>query len=188
MKAKLNTPPTCPTVDKVRDCILHWEAEVRKYCDMSGKTFDEDDRIGALIHIVPPMVQDHIRLNPEKANKYDDLRKLVFAYAAAKEEAKPIDMELGIFQKSSTSSQGNKGGKPGSSYGGKGGYGAWNANGYTRPLYKGESPRAKARAMARKESSRSITTFTLVSSFSLHSVPSSTLRSSSLSFSSCRSS
>ena len=111
MKAKLSIPPACPSVDKVRECILSWESEVRRYVDMSGKSFDDDDKIGALIQIVPPQVQNHIRLNPEKADTYDNLRKLVFAYAAAIEEAKPVDMDLGSFQKqsqkTSTPSQGN---------------------------------------------------------------------------------
>ena len=100
MKARLSIPPACPSVDKVRECILSWEAEVRRYVDMSGKSFDDDDKIGALIQIVPPQVQNHIRLNPEKADTYDNLRKLVFAYAAAIEEAKPIDMDLSSFQQS----------------------------------------------------------------------------------------
>ena len=68
MKAKLSIPPACPSIDRVRECILSWEAEVRRYVDMSGKSFDDDDKIGALIQIVPPQVQNHTRLNPEKAD------------------------------------------------------------------------------------------------------------------------
>ena len=67
MKSKLHQPPPCPSMDKVRDAILAWESEVRRYTDMSGKNLDDDDKIGALIQIVPPQVQSHIRLNPEKA-------------------------------------------------------------------------------------------------------------------------
>ena len=43
---------------------------------MNGKTLADDEKIGALVQIVPSQVQNHIRLNPEKADSYDSLRKL----------------------------------------------------------------------------------------------------------------
>ena len=58
-------------MDKVRGAILAWESEVRRYTDMSGKTLDDDDKIGGLVQIVPSQVQNHIRLNSEKADSYD---------------------------------------------------------------------------------------------------------------------
>ena len=102
MKSKINTPQACPTIDKVRDCVLAWEADVRRWSDMSGKTLDDDDKIGALIQICPSQVQQHIRLNPDQAKSYDQLRALVFSYAAAIEDSKAIPMEVGSFQKSNS--------------------------------------------------------------------------------------
>ena len=131
LKSKLSTPQACPSVDKVRDCVLAWESDVRRWSDLSGKTLDEDDKIGALIQICPERVQHHIRLNPDQAQSYEQLRTLVFSYAAAIEDAKPIPMDLGSFQKSNQGGNGKpfsamrpKGGKAGKG-GGSGGWKTW---------------------------------------------------------------
>ena len=149
MKAKLTTPPACPSVDKVRECILSWEAEVRRYVDMSGKSFDDDDKIGALIQIVPPQVQNHIRLNPEKADTYDNLRKLVFAYAAAIGEAKPIDMDLSSFQQSQHKANVQATGprQGGGKYGGDKGLPATGSYGQQRLSWKGAKSKGKGKSI-----------------------------------------
>ena len=150
MKSKLHQPQPCPSMEKVRDAILAWESEVRRYTDMSGKNLDDDDKIGALIQIVPPQVQNHIRLNPEKAEAYDDLRKLIFSYAAAVEESKPQPMDLGSFQQSQKAnfpprgnwSKGGKGSSGKSSQTGFSGYTNW------KPQWKGGKSKGKGKSLS----------------------------------------
>ncbi len=134
-------------MEKVRDAILAWESEVRRYTDLSGKTMDEDDKIGALIQIIPSQVQNHVRLNPERPETYDSLRQLIFSYAAAMEEAKAVPMETNSFEKSQQKNIPSRGSPSGAKPGSKGSYGGF--QGYTnyRPAWKGGKSKGKGKSI-----------------------------------------
>ena len=109
---KLSKPATCSNVSKVRDCIMSWEAEVRKYEDQSGETFPETSKMGAILNMCPQELKTHIQINGDDFTSYQQIRTLVWKYAQAVEDSTPAPMDIGYLGKS-----GYKGGK------GKGKYG-----------------------------------------------------------------
>ena len=76
---------------------MAWESEVRKYEDATGDHFPETSKMGAILAMVPTEVSTYLRLNPEKAQNYLQVRQLVFQYAQAKEDENPAPTDLGSF-------------------------------------------------------------------------------------------
>ena len=60
-------------VAKIRDCIMSWESEVRKYEDQSGETFPETSKTGAIIDMCPSELKTHVRLNGNDFTSYQQI-------------------------------------------------------------------------------------------------------------------
>ena len=68
--------------------LVKWENEIREYCGLSGKTFDDDLKVALVTERAPAEIKLHIQINSGAIADYDMLRELIRSYFQASEKYK----------------------------------------------------------------------------------------------------
>ena len=83
--------------------LVKWENEIREYCGLSGKTFDDDLKVALVTERAPAEIKLHIQINSGAIADYDMLRELIRSYFQASEKykqstANPDRMDVGAIK------------------------------------------------------------------------------------------
>ena len=66
-----------------REVVERWKKDVRDYETKFAKAPDEDVKIGVILDLAPPSVQQRLHLNANELKTYAQVRRLVLDYVEA---------------------------------------------------------------------------------------------------------
>ena len=81
MIKKLVDPLPCEDVAQVRERVVAWEEEVKRYEEASGEMLSEATKLSAINSLAPEAIKQHIALNEENFTSYNSVRQLMYRYA-----------------------------------------------------------------------------------------------------------
>ena len=76
-------PKRAESILQTTEAVEGWDCDVREYEQRFGKTLDEDVKIGVILALAPPQVQNHCHLNSHILKSYAQLRTMLFDYCRA---------------------------------------------------------------------------------------------------------
>ena len=56
-------PKRSESILQTTEAVERWECDVREYEQRCGKTLDTDVKIGVMLALAPPQLQNHCRMN-----------------------------------------------------------------------------------------------------------------------------
>ena len=92
-------PKRSESILQTSEAVERWECDVREYEQRFGKTLDEEVKIGVILALAPPQVQNHCNLNSHILNGYAQVRTMLFDYCRAQADtaacdAVPMDLSM----------------------------------------------------------------------------------------------
>ena len=81
------------------EAVERWECDVREYEQRFGKTLNEDVKIGVILALAPPQVQNHCHLNSHILKSHAQVRTMLFDYCQAQADTAagdvvPMDLSM----------------------------------------------------------------------------------------------
>ena len=83
------------TILQTTDAVERSECDVKEHEQKFGKPVDEDVKIGVIVALAPPQVQDHCHLNSHILKSDAQVRTMLFDYCRAQADTATGDVQLG---------------------------------------------------------------------------------------------